>query len=731
MYDGYNPSERPHDGHDDGHNGPNANNSHASNGTSNINNAQPSYGPPPTGTPFNYVPPASAYRQESAQYQRFQYGQSQPEPQSAPAQRSQWNSTGAGFFAWIRRSGITRSDDRWVGGVCGGLARYFGISATLMRAIMVGAVLLAGFGAALYAFAWLLLPDDRNGTILCERLIVGDWDWSCLGIALCFVIGVGLPGAGWLATIAAAFVMWLLIERELRRQRGYGMTTSNAGYRRGNSPYDNRNSEPYSASYSGPYNAATTASTAVAGQSTSGRSTWTNPQPVSQQYPNMRDTQSTTGPQSSVAAGTGLASDAPSMSTPAPARPSSSASPFVSAASSTTAPLYSTPASPFAATQSSAAAPSPSPAAAPSPAQSPAPSPFAAVPSPTIPVAAATYPFPQPNRSNNAQSATQSTIARRKPAGPLVVTVVIGLMFIFAAVALLQTNEHSLVSIIQSSALWIGATCVLVGLVILVLGVRGRRAGGLIPVAWIAAITALVIFTVNLTYNYLEMRYADLYRSYTTTNVSGTVTYDDIVGSASSSGDLDGDSPTYARLSDGVIFTGTDFDNDRVLVDLSDYARRPKHTAELINGDRVRTNCPTGTLHVAASNTQVILTLPTGCPFAFGTSAANSSSGVNVYGGRYAVMGSNGSESFGIGGTFSRNTSANVARSNHYVTDTNPEFSANGADSPAWERDYDYWPADDSELFIDVPYLLSAQVFVRYPATATGDNAALFGGNAQ
>ena len=263
------------------------------------------------------------------------------------------------------------------------------------------------------------------------------------------------------------------------------------------------------------------------------------------------------------------------------------------------------------------------------------------------------------------------------------------------------------------------------------LGVRGRRAGGLIPVAWIAALTALAVLTVNLTYNYLEMRYADLYRSYTTTNVSGTVMYDDIVGSASSSGDLDGDSPTYARLSDGVIFTGTDFDNDRVLVDLSDYARRPKHIVDLINGNRVRTNCPTGTLHVAASNTQVILTLPTGCPFAFGTGAANSSSGVNVYGGRYAVMGSNGSDSFGIGGTFSRNVSADVTRNGHYVTVTNPEFSANGADSPAWARDYDYWPADGSELLIDVPYLLSAQVFVRYPATETGDNAALFGEHAE
>ncbi|OZG65371.1 PspC domain [Bifidobacterium hapali] len=671
TYDGYNSSERPHDGRDSGHDRSNVNNARTTNGTSNINNAQPPYGPPPTGTPFSYVPPASAYRQESAQYQRFQRGQSQPEPQSAPAQRSQWNSTGAGFFAWIRRSGITRSDDRWVGGVCGGLARYFGISATLMRAIMVGAVLLGGFGAALYAFAWLLLPDDRNGTILCERLIVGDWDWSCLGIALCFVIGVGLPGAGWLATIAAAFVMWLLIERELRRQRGYGTSTSDAGYRRGNSPYDNRNSE----SYSGPYNAATTAPTAAAGQST-----WTNPQPVSQQYPNMRDTQPPTGPQSYAAAGASTASDMPSMSTPASAQPSPSASSFVSAtSSSTTTPLYSTPASPFAATQ----------------------------------------------------SATQSTLARRKPAGPLVVTVVIGLIFIFAAVALLQTNGHSLVSIIQSSTLWIGATCVLVGLVILVLGVRGRRAGGLVPVAWIAAITALAVLTVNLTYNYLEMRYADLYRSYTTTNVSGTVTYDDIVGSSSSSGDLDGDSPTYARLSDGVIFTGTDFDNDRVLVDLSDYARRPKHIVDLINGNRVRTNCPTGTLHVAASNTQVILTLPTGCPFAFGTGAANSSSGVNVYGGRYAVMGSNGSDSFGIGGTFSRNVSADGTRNGHYVTVTNPEFSANGADSPAWARDYDYWPADGSELLIDVPYLLSAQVFVRYPATETGDNAALFGEHAE
>jgi phage shock protein C len=57
---------------------------------------------------------------------------------------------------------LTRSrDDRWLGGVCGGLARYFGIDSNLVRLlVVVGTVL--GFGSLVIAYlvAWVLMPEE-------------------------------------------------------------------------------------------------------------------------------------------------------------------------------------------------------------------------------------------------------------------------------------------------------------------------------------------------------------------------------------------------------------------------------------------------------------------------------------------------------------------------------------------------------------------------------------------
>lgn len=50
--------------------------------------------------------------------------------------------------------------DRMIGGVCGGLGRYFGIDPTLVRLGAVGLVLLGGIGLVLYAAALLLVPQD-------------------------------------------------------------------------------------------------------------------------------------------------------------------------------------------------------------------------------------------------------------------------------------------------------------------------------------------------------------------------------------------------------------------------------------------------------------------------------------------------------------------------------------------------------------------------------------------
>ncbi len=56
---------------------------------------------------------------------------------------------------------VRSRDDRWLSGVCGGLAAYTGLDATLVRLLVVlGTVL--GFGSLIlvYVVAWVLVPKQ-------------------------------------------------------------------------------------------------------------------------------------------------------------------------------------------------------------------------------------------------------------------------------------------------------------------------------------------------------------------------------------------------------------------------------------------------------------------------------------------------------------------------------------------------------------------------------------------
>ncbi|MEZ4733978.1 MAG: PspC domain-containing protein [Caldilineaceae bacterium] len=58
----------------------------------------------------------------------------------------------------LRRS----TTDRIIGGVCGGLARFFQIDAGLLRVGWVLLFLLAGTGGLIYLVLWGILPDDTG-----------------------------------------------------------------------------------------------------------------------------------------------------------------------------------------------------------------------------------------------------------------------------------------------------------------------------------------------------------------------------------------------------------------------------------------------------------------------------------------------------------------------------------------------------------------------------------------
>ncbi|WP_432559759.1 PspC domain-containing protein [Granulicoccus sp. GXG6511] len=60
--------------------------------------------------------------------------------------------------------------DKMLGGVCGGLAEYLGVDATIVRIITAAIVLLfTGVGPIAYILAWVLIPAASG------KAIAGDW----------------------------------------------------------------------------------------------------------------------------------------------------------------------------------------------------------------------------------------------------------------------------------------------------------------------------------------------------------------------------------------------------------------------------------------------------------------------------------------------------------------------------------------------------------------------------
>jgi len=55
---------------------------------------------------------------------------------------------------------LVRSDDRWIGGVAGGVANYFGVDPTLVRILFVASLLLPGPQVLLYLILWLVIPNS-------------------------------------------------------------------------------------------------------------------------------------------------------------------------------------------------------------------------------------------------------------------------------------------------------------------------------------------------------------------------------------------------------------------------------------------------------------------------------------------------------------------------------------------------------------------------------------------
>ncbi|HKU31826.1 PspC domain-containing protein [Arthrobacter sp. NyZ413] len=74
------------------------------------------------------------------------------------------------FFSIVRSIGLTRGPQRWLGGVCGGIAAKFNIDVAYVRIGYLIFCLLPGPAIGIYVVAWLLLPN-QNGTIALESFL--------------------------------------------------------------------------------------------------------------------------------------------------------------------------------------------------------------------------------------------------------------------------------------------------------------------------------------------------------------------------------------------------------------------------------------------------------------------------------------------------------------------------------------------------------------------------------
>lgn len=66
---------------------------------------------------------------------------------------------------------LTRSSDRMIGGVCGGIAEYFGWDPTMLRVLYALATIFTAFsGIIVYIVLWIIIPERRYSDDYGDRM---------------------------------------------------------------------------------------------------------------------------------------------------------------------------------------------------------------------------------------------------------------------------------------------------------------------------------------------------------------------------------------------------------------------------------------------------------------------------------------------------------------------------------------------------------------------------------
>lgn len=70
------------------------------------------------------------------------------------------------FYSIVRGLGLRRGPQRWLGGVCGGIAEKLNVDVAYVRIGFLLLCLLPGPAVVLYLAAWLILPNQDNAIAL-------------------------------------------------------------------------------------------------------------------------------------------------------------------------------------------------------------------------------------------------------------------------------------------------------------------------------------------------------------------------------------------------------------------------------------------------------------------------------------------------------------------------------------------------------------------------------------
>ena len=322
----------------------------------------------------------------------------------------------------------------------------------------------------------------------------------------------------------------------------------------------------------------------------------------------------------------------------------------------------------------------------------------------------------------------QPRYARRKPAGFVLVLLTLGLILLSGACCLFVViaNNQPFDMQLRYGMLWSAGVSLAIGLIIAVLGCVGRRAGGLIPVALIAWITTIAIMVSGIGYGFSSTRYTSL------TQQSERISVGDYLVLGASESDMD-------RLTKGVSFEGfadpqqgwSDNSSD-VNIDLTKYEDTfSTHEVTLNDGSVRESGCPAGRISVSARYTDVSVTLPDGCSYAWATNDGSSRKGVEY---RYDDSWLSSDDDALLRRSFGMVSSRYGDITDQIVTFSNPHARESCADtddasqnltcSVSVDRNYEWLrnrPEDPKqpELIIETPALMFGRVSVEYQSDST------------